>query len=156
MFSTEEHSSGKFYKATSDDYEELTELWEASVRETHNFLTPEDVAVIKREVREKYLPASEVVYMRDDKGAISGFVGVSGDKIEMLFVLPKYIRQSYGKRLFMHAVLEMKATHLDVNEQNEGAVGFYLRQGCRVVGRSAVDTMGRPFPILHMKCIFTE
>lgn len=157
MHSVEKHSPGKFYAATPDDYDELTELWEASVRETHDFLTPEDVAVIKREVREKYLPAMDkIVYTCDGAGIISAFAGIAGDKMEMLFVLPKYIGQSIGKRLFMHAVFEMKVTRLDVNEQNASAVGFYLRQGCRVVGRSAVDAMGRPFPILHMKCLFTE
>lgn len=156
MQADEEHSSGKFFTATPDDYDELTELWEASVRETHKFLTPDDIEVIKREVREIYLPAVEVVCMRGDSEAIAGFVGVSGDKIEMLFVLPKYMSRGIGKRLFMHAVFEMKAASLDVNEQNESAVGFYLRQGCRVIGRSAIDAMGRPFPILHMRCLNAE
>ena len=155
MQSIDGHSSAKFYTATENDYDELTALWEASVTETHNFLTPADIASIKRDVRDKYLPAANVVYMRDDAGAISGFAGIVGDKIEMLFVLPKYMGRSIGKRLFMHALFEMKACRLDVNEQNEGAVGFYLRQGCKVAGRSAVDAMGRPFPILHLECSFS-
>lgn len=155
MQSIEGHSSTKFYTATENDYDELTELWEASVKETHDFLTPADIASIKPDVRGKYLPSAKVVYMRDDAGAISGFVSLVGDKIQMLFVLPKYMGKSIGKRLFMHAVFEMKARRLDVNERNESAVGFYLRQGCKVVGRSAVDSMGRPFPILHMECSFS-
>lgn len=155
MQTIEGHSSTKFYTADEDDYDELTKLWEASVSETHHFLTPADIVSIKPEVKNKYLPGANVVYMRDDAGAISGFVGVVEDKIEMLFVLPKYMGKSIGKRLFMHAVFEMGAHKLDVNERNEGAVGFYLRQGCKVVGRSAVDGMGRPFPILHMECSFS-
>jgi putative acetyltransferase len=43
------------------------------------------------------------------------------------------------------------ATQLDVNEQNEQAVGFYRRLGFEVVGRSAEDGLGQPFPLLHMK-----
>ncbi len=154
MQTVEGHSSTKFYTANEGDYDELTELWEASVKETHHFLTPADIASIKADVRNRYLPGANVVYMRDDAGAISGFVAIVGDKIEMLFVLPKYMGRSIGKRLFVHAVFEMKAGKLDVNERNEGAVGFYLRQGCKVVGRSAVDSAGRPFPILHMECSF--
>lgn len=151
----EGHSSTRFYDATEAEYDELTELWEASVSETHHFLTPSDVAAIKREVRNEYIPAAKVAYMRNDTGAISGFVGVVEDKIEMLFVSPRYMGMSIGKRLLMHAVFEMKAHRLDVNERNEGAVGFYLRQGCKVTGRSPLDAKGRPFPILHMECSYS-
>lgn len=151
----EGHSSAKLYTAVEGDYDELTEVWEASVRETHSFLNPEDIAVLKREVREIYLPSSNVVYMRDDRNAISGFVGVAGKKIEMLFVQPKCMGKSIGKRLFMHAVFELKASLLDVNERNETAVEFYLRQGCLVIGRSAIDSAGRPYPILHMECAYS-
>ena len=39
-------------------------------------------------------------------------------------------------------------THL---EQNEQGVGFYQHLGFEVVGRSALDEQGNPFPILHLK-----
>jgi putative acetyltransferase len=40
---------------------------------------------------------------------------------------------------------------VDVNEQNAEAVRFYEANGFHVVGRSAVDDAGRPFPLLHMQ-----
>jgi putative acetyltransferase len=40
---------------------------------------------------------------------------------------------------------------VDVNEQNDQAVGFYRRMGFEVAGRSAVDGLGQPFPLLHMR-----
>jgi len=40
---------------------------------------------------------------------------------------------------------------VDVNEQNEAALGFYKALGFSVVARSPTDAGGRPFPILHMK-----
>jgi putative acetyltransferase len=43
------------------------------------------------------------------------------------------------------------ATKVDVNEQNDQAVGFYRHMGFEVTGRSAVDDLGQPFPVLHMK-----
>lgn len=43
------------------------------------------------------------------------------------------------------------ASEVDVNEQNEQAVGFYRRMGFEVAGRSAEDGMGLPFPLLHMR-----
>ena len=38
-----------------------------------------------------------------------------------------------------------------VNEQNPQAIGFYLRMGFEMVGRSAVDSLGKPYPLLHMR-----
>lgn len=145
------HSSGKFYSATPDDYDEITMVWEESVRATHDFVSPDDVDVFRPIVRNEMLPKCDVVYMRDDSGRISGFAGVVGDKIEMLFVAPKYLGKGVGKRLFWHAVCEMNATKLDVNESNEKAVNFYMRQGCKVIGRSPLDAAGKPYPILHLE-----
>ena len=40
---------------------------------------------------------------------------------------------------------------VDVNEQNEQAVGFYLHQGFHVISRGATDSTGKPYPVLHMQ-----
>ena len=40
---------------------------------------------------------------------------------------------------------------VDVNEQNEAALGFYRSLGFELVGRSPTDSGGRPFPLLHQK-----
>ncbi len=39
---------------------------------------------------------------------------------------------------------------VDVNEQNEQAVGFYAHTGFIVTGRSATDGEGRPYRLLHL------
>ena len=40
---------------------------------------------------------------------------------------------------------------VDVNEQNEKALQFYLHLGFQVIGRDETDSMGKPFPILHLQ-----
>ena len=40
---------------------------------------------------------------------------------------------------------------LNINEQNEKALKFYQYMGFEVVSRDEFDSMGNPFPILHMK-----
>lgn len=50
-----------------------------------------------------------------------------------------------------HAVEGMGAHLVDVNEQNEGAVGFYRRLGFEVYDRSERDGQGMPYPLLHMR-----
>jgi len=40
---------------------------------------------------------------------------------------------------------------VDVNEQNPDAIKFYLAAGFTIVGRSPLDSGGRPFPLLHLR-----
>ena len=52
--------------------------------------------------------------------------------------------KSIGRRLLTYAIKTLGATRLDVNEQNEQALGFYQRMGFEVVGRSPLDGLGKP------------
>lgn len=45
------------------------------------------------------------------------------------------------------------ANCVDVNEQNEQAVGFYKRMGFTINGRTDTDGLGKPYPILQMKLV---
>jgi putative acetyltransferase len=137
--------------AQTSDYSHLTEIWEASVRATHHFLSEADIAYFKPRVQAEFLPALELAVARDAQGHIVGFIGVAGQKIEMLFIHPTFRGLGIGRLLVDHALKNYDATSVDVNEQNEQAVGFYQRLGFCVQGRSPLDGMGKPFPLLHMK-----
>ncbi|WP_290789626.1 GNAT family N-acetyltransferase [Flavihumibacter sp. UBA7668] len=139
-------------RPTADDFPALTELWEASVRATHHFLPESDILFFKPLVQNQYLGLVELVALKEPEGKFHGFLGVLNGKIEMLFIDPESRGQGCGKRLLQIALEELKATELDVNEQNEQAVGFYQKMGFEVTGRSPVDGMGKPYPLLHMKC----
>ena len=56
-----------------------------------------------------------------------------------------------GKALLQHAIESQKVNKVDVNEQNEQAVGFYLHSGFVTYKRSELDATGKPYPILHME-----
>ena len=135
-----------------EDYPALTELWEASVRATHHFVAEADIHYFKPLVRDVYLGAVTLTCAFDDhrEGRALGFSGVAEGKIEMLFVAPPAFGRGIGTKLLRHAVNTLGAREVDVNEQNARAVGFYLRRGFVVVGRSEVDGTGRPYPLLHM------
>jgi putative acetyltransferase len=134
-----------------NDFDTLTEVWEASVRATHSFLTEDNIQYFKPLVRKEFLPAVELRCVRDEDFRPIGFLGVANGKIEMLFIRPDMRGRGIGKQLLTYAVEEMNAREVDVNEQNEQAVGFYKRMGFAVVGRTDVDSMGKPFPLLQMK-----
>ena len=133
------------------DYVEVVDVWEASVRATHHFLPESDIQYFKPLILEQYLDQVALSCLRDQKGKIAGFLGVAQGKIEMLFIHPAVRGQGIGKRLLFHAVQELGATEVDVNEQNEQAVGFYQHLGFKVIGRSPLDGMGKPYPLLHME-----
>ena len=139
------------FKVASEDYARVVDVWEASVRATHDFVAETDIQIF-RPIVTAALPAIEnLACLRDQKGQLAGFVAVVDSKVEMLFLHPESRGQGGGKRLLEYAIDEYGAVSLDVNEQNPQATGFYERMGFEVVGRSEIDGTGKPYPILHMR-----
>jgi putative acetyltransferase len=138
-------------EATEADLPRIFEVWEASVRATHTFLTEADIQFLIPLVKEGLAHFSPIHCLRDDDHQVIAFLGVADSKIEMLFVHPGHRGAGAGKALTHYAVEVLGARLVDVNEQNEQAVGFYEHLGFRRVSRSALDPTGKPFPILHME-----
>jgi putative acetyltransferase len=133
-----------------DDFEELLTVWEASVRATHFFLLEEDFAGF-RELIPRCLELVDPFCTRDAAGAINGFLGTAGGKIEMLFIRADQRGQGIGRELLDFATGSLGLRKVDVNEQNLPALGFYLHAGFRIAGRSDQDGMGKPYPLLHLE-----
>ena len=131
-----------------EEYDRATEVWEASVRATHDFVSESDIALFRPMVRQSFGEVEQLAVLRDDDGLLVGFAGVVDRKLEMLFLDPAVRGQGGGKLLLQHAVTEFEATSLDVNEQNPQAIGFYLHNGFEVTGRSPLDGLGKPYPLL--------
>jgi putative acetyltransferase len=137
--------------AGPEDYPRVVKVWEASVRATHTFVTEADIEVIRPLVRDGLPDVPHLLCVREPAGQVAGFIGVQDGKVEMLFVHPAWRGQGIGRRLLSYAVTTLGADRLDVNEQNPQAIGFYLRMGFEMVGRSEVDSLGKPYPLLHMR-----
>ena len=136
-------------KIDKSSYHELIEIWEASVRATHDFLPEANVIELKPLILEHYFDAVELRCAKE-KDEIVGFIGVADSNIEMLFIHPDYFGNGIGKQLTLYALDHLGATKVDVNEQNPKAIGFYLNMGFKQVGRSELDGQGNPFPLIHM------
>ena len=128
----------------------LLDIWLRSVRATHAFLEPADIDDLYPQVRDVYLPAVDVFVAEMADGQVGGFIGMQGVQVEMLFVDPDRFSQGVGSALLDHVRKSEEALTVDVNEQNPRAHTFYRRYGFVDVGRSEVDSAGRPFPLLHM------
>lgn len=64
-------------KRVDADNTALVDLWERSVRATHDFLSEADIVELYPQVRDLYLPAVEVWVLVDDDGVAQGFIGLS-------------------------------------------------------------------------------
>lgn len=132
------------------DHLKLLEIWERSVRATHDFLAEEDFQELKPLILEQYFDAVDLRCAKNSNGEILGFFGIHNNNIEMLFILPDARGKGVGSLLADYAIRAQGATKVDVNEQNEQALGFYQHIGFSVTGRSPVDGQGKPYPLLHM------
>lgn len=136
-------------KIEAADYPRLAEIWESAVLHTHGFLKEEDFLYYKEHLP-SYFPHVTLLGF-EQGGSLTGFIGIAGGTIEMLFVDNAHRGKGIGKLLIRHAIDKAGATKVDVNEQNAQAVGFYEHIGFHVASRSELDGDGKPYPILHMQ-----
>ena len=129
---------------------QLLDIWEASVRASHHFLTEDDIRNLLPQA-EDAIRQIETLWVACDGDVRIGFMGVQSGKIEMLFLHPDYFRKGIGNALIRKAFSELGVRYVDVNEQNPAAVKFYERTGFRTFRRDCTDDQGNPFPILRMK-----
>jgi putative acetyltransferase len=141
----------KIDKIKKEEYQEVVDVWEASVRATHVFLKEEDIKYFKPLILNTYLDAVDLRCVRNGKEEIIGFSGVADGNLEMLFIHPAVRGNGIGKVLLEYSIIEQKVTKVDVNEDNKQAVGFYEKFGFRTYERSELDSSGKPYPTLHMK-----
>lgn len=135
-------------KCTEENYTTLAEIWERSVAATHDFLSKGDFNEIKQALIPDYFPNVDL-YTLIDNERITGFIGLSFDSIEMLFIDDYCRGNGYGSALVDFA-LKKGATKVDVNAQNVFALNFYQAKGFKVIGRDETDEGGRPYPIPHL------
>lgn len=141
----------KIRSSIPDDLESLVDIWHRSVRTTHFFLKEAEIQSLLAIVREQVLPNLEPWVLTTNEGAAIGFMALSEGVIDALFIAPEHHRQGGGRLFVQHAKNLNRVLLVDVNEQNPEAIKFYMAQDFHIVGRSPVDSYGRPFPLLHMK-----
>lgn len=135
--------------AQPKDYPRIMEIWESSVKATHDFLKEEDFNYFKKVIPKDYLPHLEVFLIVENDEA-KGFASVAEGNLEMLFIHNDSRGKGYGKKLYQFMKDKTGLTKVDVNEQNSQAIGFYEKLGFRPIGRSEKDGSGKDYPLIHM------
>ena len=136
--------------STPNDAERVIAIWCDAVDATHAFLNAEGRAAIEAEVR-AFLPAAPLWLALDDAGTPVGFALRDGAHLEALFVDPAHHGCGVGRALVGHALSQQRPLSVDVNARNLPALGFYQRLGFGEIGRSPVDSAGRPYPLIHLR-----
>lgn len=131
--------------------DQILQVWEKSVLTTHHFLMKKDFESIKELVEGIDFKEFSVFCLLNEKQQVLGFLGMMENKLEMLFLDPKWIGKGLGKALLDYAIHFCDCSEVDVNEQNIPARIFYEKAGFEVGDRSEKDSAGMDYPILHMK-----
>ena len=107
----------------------------------------EDLAFI----RDIVLPRQQVTVAEAGK-EIVGFIAVSGDWVEQLYLDPAWTGQGIGSRLLMDATVALSVTKLHCFQANTGARRFYEHHGFRAesFGDGTTNEEGLP-DILYVR-----
>ena len=136
---------------TSTLIEQLLNIWEASVRATHLFLSDAEVNQIKSYVPQDLRDVEHLIVMETENGETLGFMGIENQRLEMLFLSPAERGKGLGRQLLQYGMKNYGLQELTVNEQNPQAVGFYEHLGFETYKRTECDEEGNPYPLLYMK-----
>lgn len=130
--------------------DQLTEVWEKSVRATHLFLSNIEIEEIKKHVLQALNDIAHLVVIENDSKCPVAFMGVKGQMLEMLFITPEDRGNGLGRKLIQYGIDNYSIKELAVNEQNPLAKDFYEHMGFQVYKRTDHDEQGKPYPLLYM------
>ena len=130
---------------------ELLNVWEDSVRATHNFLSNEEIEKIKEFVPQALSNIAHLIIETDENKIPIAFMGIEKQKLEMLFITSKCRGKGIGKKMLLYGIENYKINDLAVNEDNPQAKGFYEHMGFKVYQRNELDDQGKPYPVLYMQ-----
>lgn len=118
------------------DIDSVAEIWLDTNRKAHAFI-PASYWERNFTAVKEMLPQAEVYVYEDEKG-IQGFLGLSGEYIEGIFVSEGAQSHGIGKSLLDYAKDRKPALRLNVYQKNVRAIRFYRREGFQI-RRSGLD-----------------
>ena len=118
------------------DVDRVMALWLNANLKAHDFV-PAAYWRNNFEPVKEMLPQAEV-YVYEVAGEIQGFVGLSGEYIEGIFVSDEVQSQGIGKRLLDHIKAIKDTLYLSVYQKNTRAIRFYQREDF-VIQREGLD-----------------
>ena len=109
------------------DINRVADMWLKTNLKAHFFI-PEQYWISNYEFVKEMLPQAEVYVYEDDK-MIQGFIGVSDEYIEGIFVSDEMQSCGIGKMLLDYIKDKKDKLQLKVYQKNVRAMSFYQREG---------------------------
>lgn len=112
------------------DINKVAEIWLDTNIKTHYFISAQYWKSNFELVKELLLQAT--VYVYEDKQEIQGFIGLSNEYIEGIFVSAEMQSQGIGKILLNYVKGKRNNLLLNVHQKNTRAISFYQREGFEI------------------------
>ena len=112
------------------DINKVAEIWLDTNIKTHYFISAQYWKSNFELVKELLLQAT--VYVYEDKQEIQGFIGLSNEYIEGIFVSAEMQSQGIGKILLNYVQGKRNKLILNVYQKNTRAISFYQREGFEI------------------------
>ena len=112
------------------DINKVAEIWLDTNIKTHYFISAQYWKSNFELVKELLLQAT--VYVYEDKQEIQGFIGLSNEYIEGIFVSAEMQSQGIGKILLNYVKGKRNKLILNVYQKNTRAISFYQRDGFEI------------------------
>ena len=110
----------------------LVDIWEQASRIAHPFLNDEFTQMVKKAMREMYLPNSDT-WVYEESNTIIGFISMAENEIGGLFVNPKNHSNGIGTSIVNHMKQFHKELEVEVFEQNKIGMPFYKKFGFKII-----------------------
>ena len=123
-------------KFRENDLPSIMQIWIDSNVEVHSFI-PKKYWMDNFEMVKDILPQAEI-YVYENLGKISGFIGLNKDYIEGIFVEKNMRSKGIGKQLLNYVKKLKDEMHLSVYQKNYKAISFYQRENF-VVQAESID-----------------
>ena len=114
-------------KLLNGDIDRVADIWLKTNLKAHYFISNQYWKSNYELVKEMMSQAE--VYVYESAGKMQGFVGLSGEYIEGIFVSDEVQSQGIGKRLLDHMKAIKDTLRLSVYQKNTRTIHFYQREG---------------------------
>lgn len=122
------------------DINKVADIWLDTNRKAHHFISAQYWESNFELVKGLLLQAT--VYVYEDKQGIQGFIGLSDEYIEGIFVSAAMQSQGIGKILLNYAKGKRDKLHLNVYQKNTKAISFYQREGFEIQSSGLEEATG--------------
>lgn len=122
------------------DINKVADIWLDTNIKAHYFISAQYWESNFELVKELLLQAT--VYVYEDKQGIQGFIGLSDEYIEGIFVSAAMQSQGIGKILLNYAKRGRDKLRLNVYQKNTKAISFYQREGFEIQSSGIDEATG--------------